>query len=76
MADFPLLAEHDSRKRTKLNMKKILSLIGVASLLTTTGCLVPVSSGHGHGHYEHQSTVAVPAAVVVVPLVPVIQVHD
>ena len=55
-------------------MKKLLLLAGVATLLTTTGCLVSEGEWHGHsrGHaryYEHRDEVIVgpPAVVVRVP---------
>jgi len=56
-------------------MKKILFLATVASLLTTTGCIVPVGERgeggdrrdrHEHSHYEERPEVIVGPPVVVV----------
>jgi hypothetical protein len=51
-------------------MKTILFLICIASLLTTSGCIVADRGGHEHAHFEHHDDVIVgPPAVVVVPAV-------
>jgi hypothetical protein len=57
------------RRVTSQFMKKILYLIGIAGLLSTTGCLVSDGGGHGHARYEHNDAVVVgpPAVVVRVP---------
>ena len=57
-------------------MEKILFLSGVITLLTTTGCIVPVGEGpryggyHGHpryeGRYERHSEVIVGPPVIIV----------
>jgi hypothetical protein len=50
------------------DMKKILHLIAIATLLSTTGCLVSEGGrgGHGHARYEHHDEVIVGPPVVVV----------
>ena len=50
-------------------MKKILHLIAIATLLSTTGCLVSDGRGHGHARYERHDAVIIgpPAVVVHVP---------
>ena len=54
-----------SRKRYKLNMKKILFLTGIISLLTTTGCIFPQGGRHDeHARYEHHDAVIVGPPVV------------
>ena len=59
-------------------MKKILFLLGVTLLFTTTGCLVTEGGyrGHyrGHRHYEEPSAVIVGPPVVEVR-VPVVEVR-
>ena len=49
-------------------MKKILFLTGIATLLSTTGCLVSEGGrgGHGHARYEHRDEVIVGPPVLVV----------
>ena len=56
-----------------MNMKKILLFTGVASLLTTTGCLVSDGGRHEQARYEHHDDAIVgpPAVVVRVPEVEV-----
>jgi hypothetical protein len=56
-----------------MNMKKILLLTGIISLLTTTGCLVSDGGRHGHARYEHRDEVIVgpPAVVVRAPVLEV-----
>ena len=57
----------------KLNMKRILSLLGVVTLLATSGCLYSDGRGRGyahepereHGHYESHADFEGPPAVVV-----------
>ncbi|MCU0783741.1 MAG: hypothetical protein MUF81_06775 [Verrucomicrobia bacterium] len=56
----------------KLNMKKILFLTGVLSLLGTSGCLVSEGGRHGHGRHGGHSEVMVvgpPPVVVHAPVV-------
>jgi len=49
------------------DMKKILYLTGIVTLLTTSGCIVPEGGRHEHARrYEHHDAVIVrPPAVVV-----------
>jgi hypothetical protein len=49
-------------------MKKILYLIAIAGLLSTTGCLVSDGGrgGHGHARYERHDEVIVGPPVLVV----------
>lgn len=55
-------------------MKKILFLLGVTLLFTTTGCLVTEGGHRGHRHYEEPSAVIVGPPVVEVR-VPVVEVR-
>ena len=48
------------------DMKKILHLIAIATLLSTTGCLVSDGGRGGHARYEHHDNVIVGPPVVVV----------
>ena len=48
-------------------MKKILFLAGMAALISTSGCIVPVRDGSEHARYEHHDDVIVGPPVVVVP---------
>jgi hypothetical protein len=52
-------------------MKKILYLIGIATLLSTTGCIVADGGHGGHARYERHDAVIVgpPAVVVRAPVV-------
>jgi hypothetical protein len=57
----------------KMNIKRILSLLGAITLLATTGCIYSDGRRHGyvheHDHFEHHSEVIVehPAVVVRAP---------
>jgi len=51
--------------RHKLNMKTILSLAAIITLLAATGCLVSEGGPHGHARYEHHQEVIVGPPVVV-----------
>ena len=53
------------------DMKKILHLIAIATLLSTTGCLVSDGGRGGHARYERHDAVIVgpPAVVVRAPVV-------
>jgi len=48
-------------------MKKILHLIGIATLLSTTGCIFPGGErgGQGHARYESHPVIVGPPVVVV-----------
>jgi hypothetical protein len=48
-------------------MNKILPLIGVITLLTTAGCIVPEGERHDRGGYERHEEIVAPAVVVVRP---------
>jgi hypothetical protein len=48
------------------DMKKILHLICLSALLSTTGCLVSERGGHGHARYERHDEVIVGPPVLVV----------
>jgi hypothetical protein len=51
-------------------MKNILFSIGIATLLTTTGCIIPVREGHGYNHQRYHSrpeVIVAPPPVVVRP---------
>jgi hypothetical protein len=47
-------------------MKKILHLIAIATLLSTSGCLVSDGGRGGHARYEHHDAVIVGPPVLVV----------
>ena len=47
-------------------MKFIILLIGVATLLTTAGCIVSDGGRRGHARYERHSEVIVGPPVIVV----------
>jgi len=47
-------------------MKKILLLVSIMSLLSTTGCIVAGAGGHEHARYERHDDVIVGPPVVVV----------
>ena len=54
---------------TSLAMKKILYLMGIVTLLSTTGCIFPGGGGgrgHEHARYEHHDDVIVGPPVLVV----------
>lgn len=50
-------------------MKKILYLSSIVTLLSTTGCIVPVNGRGGDARYQHHDNVIAgpPAVVVGVP---------
>jgi len=60
--------ENPAHRVVSQDMKKILHLICLATLLSTTGCLVADGGGRGHGHarYEHHDDVVVGPPVLVV----------
>jgi hypothetical protein len=45
-------------------MKKILYLTGIATLLSTTGCIFPGGDRGGHARYEHHDAAVVGPPVV------------
>lgn len=52
-------------------MKKSLFILGTISLLSTTGCFIPVGGGRGHdrddhARYEHHDAVVVGPPVLIV----------
>ena len=53
----------------QINMKKLLSILSLITLLTTTGCLYSDGRGRGyaheHGHFEGHADFEGPPAVVV-----------
>jgi hypothetical protein len=58
--------EIPARRVTSQDMKKILHLIAIVTLLSTTGCIFPEGGRGGHARYEHHDDVVVgPPAVVV-----------
>lgn len=55
-------------------MTKILLLTGIATLLSTTGCIFPEGGRRGHARFEHHDEVVVePRAVIVAPPVVVVR---
>jgi hypothetical protein len=55
-----------SKKEYKSNMKIILFITGMITLLTTSGCLVDDAGGRRHGGYERHDAVVVGPPVLVV----------
>jgi hypothetical protein len=53
-----------ARRVASQDMKKILYLIAIASLLSTTGCLVSDGGRGGHARYERHDAVIVGPPVV------------
>ena len=55
-----------NHKQFTKNMKNIVLLISVLTLIATSGCLVSEGGGHRHGGYERRSAVIVGPPVIVV----------
>ena len=56
-----------------INMKKIVFLIGVVSLLSTTGCIFPGGGRRDDGYRHHDVVVVGPPVVEVRPATVIVQ---